>query len=154
MTDAASGPEAVPEPASETRTEVGKGARWAVGAAYAGAALVFAAGGLFPLVAEAVRPGMLAATASTVMRGLGWAAGPAAVLVWSTRRVEGHALAAFAALVGTLLVLALGLALYAAALRPEARLSAPLLALTFVPLRQLVAAAFVGWAVWLARRTR
>jgi hypothetical protein len=57
-------------------------------------------------------------------------------------------------LVGTLFTLGLGVALYAAALRPDARPAAPAVALTFVPLRQLAAAAVVGWAVWVARRAR
>ena len=140
MTEAASGPP--------------RGVRIAVGAAYAGVFCVLAAGGLFPVVAEAVRPGPLTADGATVLRGLGWAAAPAALLVWTLRWVEERPLAAGAALVGTLLVLALGVALYASALRPEARPMAPALALTFVPVRQLAAAAFVGWAVWLARRTR
>ena len=88
------------------------------------------------------------------MRSAGWAAGPTAALVFCIRWAGDHRLAAWAALVGTLLVLALGVALYAAALRPDARPSAPLVAFSFVPLRQLAAAAVVGWAVWLAHRTR
>lgn len=143
----------VTEPASEPAAS-GRGVRWAVAGAYLGAALVLAGGGLFPVLADTLRPGALAPDSAAILRGLGWSAGPAAVLVWSTGRVGGRPLAASAALVGTLLVLALGAGLYAAALRPEARPSAPALALTFVPVRQLVAAAFVGWAVWLARRAR
>lgn len=122
--------------------------------AYVAAALVFLAGAAFPVVAEALRPGPLTSSWETVVRSAGWAAGPAAALLLATRWARGHPLAAWAAAVGTLLTLGLGLALYAAALRPDARTFAPAVALTFVPLRQLAAAAVVGWAVWLARRTR
>lgn len=128
--------------------------RLGVGAAYAGAALVLVAGAAFPLWADAVRPGPVPGDWATVLRSAGWAAGPAAALVWTVRWAEDRPVAVGAALVGALLVLALGVALYAAALRPDARPSAPAVALTYVPLRQLAAAAFVGWAVWLARRAR
>lgn len=123
-------------------------------AAYAVVALVVLTGAAFPVAAEALRPGPLVASWQTVVRSAGWAAGPAAVLLLVARWARGHPLAAWAAVVGTLLTLALGLALYAAALRPDARVFAPAVALTFVPLRQLVAAVVVGWGVWLARRTR
>ena len=123
-------------------------------AAYVGAALVLAVGAAFPLAAEALRPGPVAASWAAVARSAGWAAGPAAALVWAVRWGSGRPLAAWAALVGTLFTLGLGVALYAASLRPDARPFAPAVALTFVPLRQLAAAAVVGWAVWLARRAR
>lgn len=123
-------------------------------AAYAAVALVFVAGAAFPAAADALRPGLVSASWETVARSAGWAAGPAAALLLAVRWARGHPLAAWAALVGTILTLGLGLALYAAALRPDARPSAPAVALTFVPLRQLAAAAVVGWAVWIARRTR
>ena len=45
-------------------------------------------------------------------------------------------------------------ALADAALGPEARPSAPVLAAAFVPLRQLAAVAVTAWAVWVARKTR
>ena len=116
--------------------------------------LVVAVGASYPLVAERVRPGAIAHDVSVILRSAGWASGPAAALTLCVRVASGHRLAEWAALVGTLLVLALGVALYAAALGPDASRSAPRVALTFVPLRQLAAAAVVGWAVWLARRSR
>lgn len=125
-----------------------------VGLAYAGAALVFLIGAGYPVAADVLRPGPISSDWDTIFRSAGWAAGPTAALLFCVRWADGRRLATWTALVGTLLVLALGVALYAAALRPDARPSAPLVALTFVPLRQLVACAVVGWAVWLARRTR
>lgn len=122
--------------------------------AYAGIALVFLVGAAYPLAADLLRPGPIRPAWATVVRSAGWAAGPAAALVLCVRWAGAHRLATWTALVGTLLVLALGVALYAAALRPDARPSAPLVAFSFVPLRQLAASAVVGWAVWLARRTR
>ena len=122
-------------------------------AAYLAAAAVLACGAAYPLVAEALGPGPVAGTLPTVLRSAGWAAGPAAALVLATRWAGRRPLATWAALVGGLLVLALGLALYASALQSP-RPFAPAVALRFVPLRQLAAAAFVVWAVWLARRTR
>ena len=121
---------------------------------YVGVALVLAVGTTYPIVAEWIGPFGIEQRMNRVLRSAGWAAGPAAALLLCVRWAGHRRLAAWAALVGTLLVLALGVALYAAALRPDARPSAPLVALTFVPLRQLAAAAVVAWAVWLARRTR
>ncbi len=119
-----------------------------------GIALVLLAGAGYPVAAEHLRPGPVPLTLESVLRSAGWASGPTAALVLCLRLAGGHRLATWTALLGTLLVLALGAALYAAALRPDARPSAPLVALSFVPLRQLAAAAVAGWAVWLARRTR
>ena len=128
--------------------------RWIAALAYLAVALVLAVGAAYPIVADALRPGPIDGAWGTVLRSAGWAAGPAAALLLCVRWAAGRHLATWAALVGSILVLALGVALYAAALRPDARPSAPLVAFTFVPLRQLAASAFVGWAVWLARRTR
>lgn len=122
--------------------------------AYVAVALVLVAGAAFPFWADAVRPGPVAGNWPTALRSAGWAAGPTGALLWVVRWAGSRPVALGAALVGSLLVLGLGLALYAAALRPDARPFAPAVALTFVPLRQLAAAAFVGWAVWLARRAR
>ena len=122
-------------------------------AAYLAAAAVFACGAAYPFAADALRPGVVAGTWPSVLRSAGWAAGPAAALVFATRWAGRRPLAAWAALVGGLLVLALGVALYASALDAP-RPFAPVVALRLVPLRQLAAAAFVVWAVWLARRTR
>ncbi|MDT0630998.1 hypothetical protein RQM47_00040 [Rubrivirga sp. S365] len=124
-----------------------------VAAAYAVAAAVLACGVAYPFAAEALRPGPVAATLPTVLRSAGWAAGPAAALLLAARWAGRRPLAAWAALVGGLLVLALGFALYASALQSP-RAFAPAVALRFVPLRQLAAAAFVVWAVWIARRVR
>ncbi len=116
------------------------------------AVLVLAAGAAFPAVA-AHRVGASPSWAA-VGDGALYAALPAAGLLWTVRLARDHRLASWAALVGAVLTLGLGVALYAAALRPDARPSAPTLALAFVPLRQLAAVAVVVWAVWLARRTR
>ncbi len=117
--------------------------------AFAVAALVAVVGTIFPFVArgEGASPGMLADAALPSLA-------PALGLVVATRFARDHRLATWAALVGAVLTLMLGLALYAAALRPEARAGAPVLATALVPLRQLVAVAFVAWAVWIARKTR
>ncbi|WP_420454552.1 hypothetical protein [Rubrivirga sp.] len=125
------------------------GLRWG---ATATAALVLIVGAAFPaVVAERAGAGV---PWETVADGALYAALPAVGLVWTVRLARDHRLASWAALVGAVLTLGLGVALYAAALRPDARPSAPVLALAFVPLRQAVAVAFVAWAVWLARRTR
>lgn len=122
-------------------------------AAYVTAVAVLACGTVYPFVAETLRPGPVSGTLAVALRSAGWAAGPTAALVVATRWAGRRPLAVWAALVGGLLVLALGVALYASALDAP-RPYAPAVALRFVPLRQLAAAAFVVWAVWLARRTR
>ena len=121
--------------------------------AYLAAGAVLACGAAYPVVAEAVRPGPVVGDLPTVLRSAGWAAGPAAALVLATRWAGRRPLAVWAALVGGALVLALGLALYASALDAP-RPFAPAVALRLVPLRQLAAAAFAVWAVWIARRAR
>ena len=128
--------------------------RWPAMLAYVGTVLVFLVGAAYPWVADWLRPGPVRPTLDTVLRSAGWAAGPTAALLLCIRWAGTHRLATWTALLGTLLILVLGLALYAAALRPDARPSAPLVAFSFVPLRQLAGAAVVGWAVWLARHTR
>ena len=120
--------------------------------AFVVAGLVAAVGAAFPLVAASPRG---AWTSWDVAGEAALAAfAPALGLVVVARLARGHRLAAWAALVGAVLTLALGVALYAAALRPEARPSAPALAAAVVPLRQLAAVAVAAWAVWIARRTR
>ncbi|WP_179299650.1 hypothetical protein [Rubrivirga marina] len=90
-----------------------------------------------------------------MLDGATYAALPALGLAWVTIRLAGsHRLASWAALLGALLTLGLGVALYAVALRPDARPSAPTLAIAFVPFRQLAAVAVTAWVVWTARRTR
>lgn len=128
--------------------------RWPTALAYVVTALVFLVGAAYPLAADWLRPGPVPPTLDAVMRSAGWVAGPAAALLLCIRSAGSHRLATWTALLGTLLVLVMGVALYATALRPDARPSAPLVAFSFVPLRQLAAAVVVGWAVWLARRTR
>lgn len=120
--------------------------------AFASAALVAAAGGVY--AALAARALGAPVTWGAVADGVVPALAPALALVVVTRYARGHRLASWAALVGGMLTLALGVALYAAALRPDARPGAPVLALSFVPLRQLVAVAFAFWAASLAKRTR
>lgn len=116
------------------------------------AGLVLAAGAAFPAVA-ASRVG--ASVEWTLVRdGALAAALPALGLVWTVRLARDHRLASWAALVGAVLTLALGVALYASALRSGARPTAPVLAVAFVPYRQLAAVAVVAWAVWTARKTR
>ena len=118
--------------------------------AFAVAGLVWTIGAAFPAVAARGGPvgegafldAALAALALTLE------------IVVVARFARGHRLAAWAALVGAGLTLALGVALYAAALRPDARPSAPVLAVAFVPLRQLAAVAVAAWAVWVARKTQ
>lgn len=83
------------------------------------------------------------------LRGAAPAFGVLAVAAWLAR---GHRLAATAAFVGTLLTVALGAALYAAALGAESP-TAPLRALRLVPHRQLVSAAITAFVVTLARRS-
>ena len=122
--------------------------RWA---AFAVAGLVAAVGAAFPLAAASTRGG--SATWGAVGDAALAAAAPALGLVVVARLARGHRLAAWAALVGAGLTLALGPALYAAALGPEARPHAPVLATAFVPLRQLAAVAVAAWVVWVARRT-
>ena len=120
--------------------------------AYVTAALVLAVGAAFPAVA-ADRAGASPSWAG-VLDGATYAAMPALAIVAVARFARGHRLATWAAFLGGLLTLGLGVALYAAALRPEARPSAPVLALAFVPFRQLAAVAVTAWAVWTARKTR
>ncbi len=121
--------------------------------ALATAALVLAVGAAFPAVA-ASRAGA-SPTLTGILDGATYAAMPALGLAWVTLRLaRDHRLASWAALLGALLTLGLGVALYAAALRPDARPSAPVLALAFVPFRQLAAVAVTAWVVWTARKTR
>ena len=118
--------------------------------AFAVAALVWAVGAAFPAVAARGGAAGEGALADAALAALAPALGVVAV----ARFARGHRFAAWAALVGAGLTLALGVALYAAALGPEARPSAPVLAAAFVPLRQLAAVAVTAWAVWVARKTR
>ena len=121
-------------------------------AAFGTAALVFVTGAVFPLAA-AHRVGIDPSWRAVVDGALP-ALAPALAIIVLTRYARGHTLASWAALVGGLLTWALGIALYAAALRPESRPGAAVLAVTFVPLRQLVAVAFAAWAASLVKRTR
>ena len=122
--------------------------RWA---AFAVAALVAVVGAAYPLAVARSLGG--AASLESVGRGALTSAAPALALVVVARWARGHRLAAWTAVVGALLTLALGVALYAAALASESPY-APAVAVRLVPLRQLAACAFAAWAVWLVRRTR
>lgn len=113
--------------------------------AYGCAALVVASGAAFPAVAAGGQP-----SAGAVADGALVALAPALGLVVVTRQARGRRLSSWAALVGSLLTLALGLALYAAALQGT-RLGAADLAVSFVSIRQLVAVAVTAWAVWVTR---
>ena len=114
--------------------------------AFGVAALVLAVGAAFPAVA-AHRVG-LAPSWDGVLEGGVAALAPALGLVVVARQARSG-VSSWAAVVGSLLTLGLGVALYAAAL--GARPGAAALAVSFVPLRQLVAVAFCGWAVWITR---
>ncbi len=114
--------------------------------AFSCAALVLVVGASFPAVA-ARSLGLVPSWASVLEGGVA-ALAPALGLVVVTRQARSR-LSSWTAVVGSLLTLALGVALYAVAL--EARPGAAMLAVAFVPLRQLVAVAFCGWAVWITR---
>ena len=118
----------------------------------AAAGLVLVVGAAFPAVAAA-RVGA-AIDGGMGADGAMAAALPALGLLWTLRLARDHRLATWAALLGALLTLGLGLALYVAALRSGARPTAPVLAVVFVPVRQLAAVAVVAWVVWTARKTR
>ena len=119
--------------------------------AFAAAALVVAVGAAYPLAVARALGG--AASLEAVGRGAWASAPPGLALVVVARLARGHRRAAWTAVVGGLLTLALGVALYAAALSSPLSY-APAVAVRLVPLRQLAACAFAGWAVWLARRAR
>lgn len=116
------------------------------------AGLVLAVGAAFPAVAAA----RIGASVSwgAVADGALAAVLPALGLLWTVYLARDHRLASWAALLGALLTLGLGIALYAAALRPGVQPVAPVLAVAFVPFRQLAAVAVVAWVVWTARKTR
>ena len=116
------------------------------------AGLVLVVGSAFPAVA-ASRIGASVSWASIADGALA-AVLPAVGLLWAVRLARDHRLASWAALVGALLTLGLGVALYAAALRPDAPPVAPMLAVAFVPFRQFAAVAVVAWVVWTARKAR
>ena len=118
--------------------------------AFGVAALVAVAGAGFSMMTRSDAPFSLGDGLDAVLPSLA----PALGLVVAARFARGHRLATWAALVGSLLTLALGVALYAAALQPDARPGAPTIATALVPLRQLVAVLFVAWAVWIVRKTR
>ena len=78
---------------------------------------------------------------------------PGAGLAATVGMARGRRLASWAALWGGVLVFALGVGLYGAALESPRPLAVPF-ALGLVPMRQLAGVAVVGWAVWLTRRVR
>ena len=119
--------------------------------AFAVAALVVAVGAAYPVAVGRALGGT--ASLEAVGRGALASVAPGLALVVVARWARGHRLAAWTAVVGALLTLALGVALYAAALASESPY-APAVAVRLVPLRQLAACAFAAWAVWIARRSR
>ena len=121
-------------------------------AAFGVAVAVVAVGALYPLAVAQALGGP--ATPENVGRGALASLAPALALVVVARLARDHRLAAWTALTGAALTLALGVALYAAALGPAASPVAPAVAVRLVPLRQLAAAAVAAWAVWIVRRTR
>jgi hypothetical protein len=116
------------------------------------AGLVVVVGAAFPAVAAGQVGADVAWT--TVRESALRSLLPALGLLATVRLAGTNRLASWASLVGALLTLALGTALYAAALGPDARPSARLLAVGVVPFRQVAAVAVVAWAVWIARRAR
>ena len=130
---------------------MGLGAGRPRGVAYALAAGVVVVGAAYPVAVAQSLGG--AASLEAVGRGALASGAPGLALVVVARWARGHRLAAWTAVVGAGLTLALGVALYAAALA-SASAYAPAVAVRLVPLRQLAACAFAAWAVWLARRTR
>lgn len=116
--------------------------------AFACAGLVLASGAAFPLLAArsvgAVAP--LAAVGDGALHALA----PALALVVVARLGRSGRLASWAAFVGAALTVALGLALYAAALSAR-RPDALYVATDLVPLRQLAASAVAAWATWVVR---
>lgn len=113
---------------------------------------VLVAGAAFPAVA-ALRVGA-EPSAGVVLDAAGQALLPSLALAAVVYLAGAHRLAAWSALLGGLLTLGLGVALYASALGPDARAVAPRLAVEVVPLRQLAAVAVTAWVVWIARRSR
>ncbi len=118
---------------------------------WASAALVVGLGAAFPVVVGQALG--LDVTLAVVARGALASLAPGLAVVLVGRLARESRSAAWTASVGALLVLALGAALYAAALAsPSVR--APYVAARLVPLRQLAACAVAAWAVWLVRRSR
>ena len=119
-------------------------------AAWAVAALAVAVGAAYPaaLAHRLGAPVPVEAVGQGALRSLA----PAVAVLLVARLARGHRAAGWTALGGGLLVVALGAALYAAALSSES-VRAPFVAVRLVPLRQLAAAAVAGWAVWWVRRT-
>ena len=115
------------------------------------AALVVATGAAYPLLVG--RALGLTVSVPALAQGALMSLAPGLAVVLAGRLARDHRPALWTALGGALLVLALGVALYAVAVQsPSGR--APYVAVRLVPLRQLAAAAFVAWAVWLVRRSR
>ena len=117
---------------------------WAV------AGLVVGVGAAFPLLVGH-RLG-LDVTLAVVGRGAVMSLAPALAVVLVVRLARENPSAARTAVVGAVLVLILGVALYAVALASPS-LRAPYVAVRLVPLRQLAACAVAAWAVWLVRRS-
>ena len=113
--------------------------------AYATVTLLAVQGAVFSTIATwGVAP---ASSAIAVLRTVA----PALVVIAVVRMARDSRGALWAALIGCVLTLALGAALYAAALQGT-RPRAESLAISLVPLRQLVAVACTAWAVWITRQ--
>lgn len=115
------------------------------------AALIVLMGAGFPIVA-ARAVGAVAST-NAIADGVVASLAPALGLWLVIRQARVGRLASWSALVGSALTVGLGIALYAAALGGT-RPGATALAVSFVPLRQLVAVAVTAWAVWISRSVR
>lgn len=112
------------------------------------AALVVLVGAGYPLALGRVVG--VEVGAWTVAQSAALSLSPALAVVLVGRLARAHRAAAWTAAAGAVLVLGLGLALYAAAL--DAVSPRALAAMRVVPLRQLAAAAVAAWAVWWVRR--
>lgn len=114
------------------------------------ASLVVGVGAAFPLVVGQ-RLG-LDVSLAVVVQGAAMSLAPALAVVLVGRLARENTSAARTASVGAVLVLALGVALYAVALASPS-IRAPYVAVRLVPVRQLAACAVAAWAVWLVRRS-
>lgn len=111
--------------------------------------LGLAAGAMYPQVASSRTMIPFPSDAMWIsLRGAILPFGLLALAAWGS---GGRRLAIYAALVGALLTVGLGLALYAVALGADSP-TAPIRALRIVPIRQLAFAGITAYFVYIARR--